>query len=174
MKIQFENTLEDVIAFSQHFNKTSPSMRRRRLITLLYFPILWFLIMVLPYISGNLITIYIIIWIVVSLVWILFMSYFSKKSITRNVRKLYSEGENKGTIGKHTMVVNPDSLVDITEYGEFSIKWNAINKIESDENYIFIYISSVSAHVIPKKSFVSDLEIENFISEVQKNINKSN
>ena len=172
MRIEFENTLEDKIAFLQHIYKTSPSMKRRRLMLIYLFPILWFIILVLPSISSKEIYVEIIIWFVISIVWMIFIPYLYKRGLIRNARKLYSEGENKGAIGKHIIEVNPEYIEDITDFGEYKIKWNAINKVETDNSHIYIFISSVAAHVIPKKYFNSNSEVENFLNEIQNHINK--
>ena len=173
MKIEYENTIDDIVSFNLYIFNNSPGMKRSRRIITYSFPILWFFIMVLPEISSDIILYEILAWLILSVPWILLVPYIYKWSTIKNVKRLYSEGENKGTVGKHTTELKPDSLDDETDYGEFRQQWNAVNKIETDDNYILLFTSSVAAHIIPKRYFGSNFEIESFVKEVQKFIDKN-
>jgi len=173
MRIEFENTLEDLTFFTQYSYNNSPSMQRRTRIVIFSFTVIWFLIFVLPNISRNTIYTNVTIWLIISLIWALLIVYSTKKSVRSNARRLYSEGENKGMIGKHLLEVSPEFLKETTEFNELRTKWVAVNKIEEDENYIYIFLTSVSAHVIPKKYFDTKSDIVKFVQEVQHHIDKN-
>ncbi|MEJ2279968.1 MAG: YcxB family protein [Candidatus Lokiarchaeota archaeon] len=70
-------------------------------------------------------------------------------------------------------VLGYDILKETTEFNELRTKWVAVNKIEEDENYIYIFLTSVSAHVIPKKYFDTKSDIVKFVQEVQHHIDKN-
>lgn len=43
-----------------------------------------------------------------------------------------------------------------------------MGKVEETDDYIYIYISSISAHIIPKRVFKNEDEKQMFIKEIKK------
>lgn len=70
----------------------------------------------------------------------------------RQVRRLYKEGTNKGTLGQHELEIDDSGLVERTEVNETRHAWQGVERIVETDTHALIYISSMMAHVIPKRS----------------------
>jgi hypothetical protein len=79
-------------------------------------------------------------------------NYMLTASMDRQARRLYNEGTNKGTLGQHELEIDDNGLVERTEVNETRQSWNGVERIAETDERAFIYVSSMMAHVIPKKS----------------------
>ncbi len=100
--------------------------------------------------------------------WVIFMPWSYKRSIKKYVRRMYSEGKNKRLICKHKLSIAPEGIVETTDIGEASIRWSAVEKVESSDKYIFIYTSAVGAIIVPRGAFPDDSKYSEFIETVKR------
>jgi len=85
------------------------------------------------------------------------------------VGKLLREDRNKSVVGEHELEILDDGLVERTEYNENKSSWAGIERVVSTPRYTFIYITSVSAHVVPRES-VSDGDYDAFTQELARRV----
>lgn len=69
----------------------------------------------------------------------------------------------KGRIGKHTISINEDELIEETDFNKSHFKWNAISSIEEIRGLLFIRHSGTDVFVVPRKSFSSNEEWNEFV-----------
>lgn len=85
---------------------------------------------------------------------VLFLFYiaplFQKLLIKKSIKNLLSEGPNNSIFCKRTLIINEKQLIEVSETQETKLNIDVIHKIEQDKNYYFIYVSSISAYIIPK------------------------
>lgn len=168
VKITYENSLEDLVAFNRYHFAHSPTARRSRSFLLWLSPlcILLFLVpLALAERSLGLMAIALISATLCALVapWIL------RTSMERQVRKLYSEGANKGTIGKHELELTEDELIERTSYGEQRTRLQAFERVITTSGYTFIYVSALMAHVIPQNA-VLDGDYNCFVERIKQRL----
>ncbi len=147
--ITFTNTIEDMIAFNVYHFATSPTLRRTK------FWHTWGFIMVFSALGGLLSIINrslgpLIFGVVWSSLFALLAVFWYRRAIPRQVRKLYSEGKNKGVLGPHTLRIDEDGLHETSEVSEGKTLWSGIERIGEDDDYLFVYVQAMMAHVIPK------------------------
>lgn len=101
-------------------------------------------------------------WLVFSLV--LFLGYrpLTYWNLRRGIQRTSKEGRNRGLWGKHTIVLHDKELEESSDAGHTNTWWSAIERIERNDDYIFIYTSAHSAHVIPKRSFDDGTQANEF------------
>ena len=63
------------------------------------------------------------------------------------------EKAGKGLLGTHTLELTESGLVETTWVGESRSSWVGVDRVEQDESYIYIYMSAIVAHVVPKRAF---------------------
>jgi hypothetical protein len=168
MKIRYENTLEDLVAFNRYHCHNSPAARRERAINLwggialgLAGTAVVSAVLKEPYtLLGGLCA---------SALWLLVARYYSDWWTDRRARKQYGEGENKGVLGTHELELTPDSLIEKTQYGGTVTALEAIEKLDSSDRYTFIYVSAVSGYVIPHDA-VSEGSHEAFVAELRRRL----
>jgi hypothetical protein len=165
MKIRYENSLADLVAFNRYHCEHSPTVRRTRgrVTWVLPFCILIFVVPLslmerapgLLAAGATFATLYALI-----------APEFFRRSIDRQARKLYSEGVNKSTLGEHELELTEGDLIERTLYGEQRTRLQAIERVVTDNGYSFVYLSAVMAHVIPHDA-VLEGDYEVFIERIK-------
>jgi hypothetical protein len=165
MQVQFDESLDDVIAFSLHHFHNSEDVRRRLRRTKIW-GIVSALVLVLiwPRWGFGLRTLFFAAYAMFFLFW---YPAYSRWLLVRNTRKLYEGGQNKGALGNHIIGLDAEGVTEISEVGESRIAWSGIEKVEENGAYVFLYVGSSQAHVIPKRAFLSQGEAVEFFKLAQ-------
>lgn len=158
MKIETEITLEDLVAFNRYHTENSRFVKQR-LDFIKYFGYGVALFMIgsalLAILQGKILAAVISIVIAFLLITISgskFVQYLNDI----NAKGMYKEGKNKGLIGHREITIHDDAIVEESDSGTHATKWQSVEKIIKTEKYIFVYASSVSAYLIPRRIFVND------------------
>lgn len=172
MKIYYDTTLEDLVAFNRYHCDHSPSARRT--MTLLKWSLPLLLVLALGCVAFEDGSIAGLVAAVIGLVlfgglWLFLWPSYFRWSIDRHARRLYSEGANKGVIGPHELELIEDSLVERNPFGESSARLCVIEKIVTTEDFTFIYTSAMGAHVIPHET-VDKGELRAFIDALEQRL----
>ncbi len=173
MIIEYELDKKDLLHFSMFWKKTSSTMRRFsrwELLGAVLVGSLVFLVFFLISSKGN--------WsaalkfvlpaaLVILLVFLL-LRFFNSLIARFLLRRIISEGANRGVLGKHTLALESTGVRETTEYGESFWKWSVIERLDQDGHYIYIFVQSVMAHVVPKRAFGSSTDSEKFFAEARR------
>jgi len=84
--------------------------------------------------------------------------------VARMTRAMMKEGENRGILGKHTLEITPEAVVDTTQYTSSKVLWSAVEGIDTTEEYAFIHTGAKGGHVIPKRVFLDEAHFEQFVA----------
>jgi hypothetical protein len=158
MEINYRLTEEDYLKFNMfHINNSesaNKSLKTQRFAT----P---FVYIIFAYIFANIADIpflYALIpFLIVGILWVIFYPKYFQSRILSQTKKMIREGKNEGLLGEHTMTLNEDGIVDSNPNGETKVNWSGIIKLTEDDSNLYLYNSSVSAYIIPKRE-VKDLE----------------
>jgi len=167
MEIEYDITAEDLYAFQLRAVQKSPIVKRTRRNTYiaLLFAILVFAIV--PAIGPRGFD--------PSRVSIGFFSYFfalvaaltwfvERRMTRRGISDIIKEEkQDKGRLGRHKIKLDDTGLVESTAVGEARTLWSGVDRVEHDPEYIYIYTAPGAAHVIPRRSFNSDNDAEQFL-----------
>lgn len=172
MKIRFETTIDDVMAFNRFHMANSPTWRRQVWTQSLIIPgVFALLFFFLFFVSDVGQAINVVMWptaimlVIVSIGSVVFVRWFMSSSLDSNTRKFLAEGRNRIMFGWREMELVNNRLVLKTELMESSLDLRAIEKIVRDENYTFVYIASVSAYMIPMTLYPED-EYREFVAHL--------
>jgi hypothetical protein len=172
MEIGYEVTLDDLIAFTLYHHEHSPAMRRSLLFLRFKLPMVGLLIFFLPPWSLDSILGGMVLFPLFYILWIFCIPFFYRYGIKMRTRNLHREGSNKGILGQHHIDLSPVSVTERTEFGEQITRWDAVERIVSTANYIFIYIGSMSGHVIPKRAFLNEDAAQQFLHQARENMER--
>ena len=75
---------------------------------------------------------------------------------------------NRGVLGEHILVVTPDGLLERTDVNESLFRWAGFHKIGATRGYLYLYVTDVQVHVVPKRSFASPTAMRAFQDEILK------
>jgi hypothetical protein len=173
MRIRYADTLDDLVAFSDfhaaHSTTVKQNIRLTRwtsavLVIALTFAALTFVTDDSMALSAKVFG---------ALVGGVFMfvvvPHLTRWNLRVQMRKILREGRNKSVVGEHELEILDEGLLERTEYNETKSSWAGIERVVSTPQYTFIYITSVSAHVIPRES-VSEGDYDAFIQELTRRI----
>lgn len=161
MQIQYRLNLDDVVAFnSYHLSRSKHAKQRIRLNQLLGVALA--LIVALMWQSRGL-GLWTLFFTAYALFLLLGYPIYYRWSVKQNARKIYSEAPNKGVFGDHIIALDAEGVIEISDTGETRTAWSGVDRIEANGEYIFLYTGSLTAHIIPRRAFLNEVEAEEFI-----------
>ncbi|MFO1446306.1 YcxB family protein [Bacillus sp. Bva_UNVM-123] len=164
MEIKYHLTEEDYINFNMFHIRNSKTAMRSLTIQRFIGPIIFIIssyvfskIGDVPFL-GLFIT-----FLILSILWVIFYPKYFYSHIIRHVKKMIKEGKNDGLLGEHHMMMTEDGIVDSTTNGETKVNWSGIQQVKENEDYFYLYNSSVSAYILPKRELHNLDEINSFL-----------
>jgi hypothetical protein len=158
MDIKYELKIEDIWEFNKYVIKNVPLHRRIFITNMMIIPII--ILIVGLFMKFN--TLYLISAVVISTV---LYYYLAMALMKRKVVKLNKK--NKGLIGEQEMVLS-NSGVRVKKLDRDNMtSWKEINSIIDWKSYIYFFITDQFAYIIPKKSFSSESEAEEFLKSAR-------
>ncbi|PJZ53295.1 YcxB family protein [Leptospira adleri] len=169
MQITYELTLEDIINFNEYHFRNSKVSKRKRMIAKLIIPVwtlfvFWFLNRSQIDETSLLLNIPIFLF---AFVWFFLFDRLYFWRLRSNVNKMLREKENKGMIGKQKITLTDDLLVFETSLSSAQFKLGSISELVETKDYLFLYVSSLSALIIPRSSFQNS-DKEEFLKEIRR------
>lgn len=175
MELEFQLTEEDYVNFNMDHAKKSETMKKSILIQRILGPIIF---MVAPFVITRFSDIplwyWLIVFIILSFIWFFYYPNYAEWEIKRRVKKMFTEGNNENLFNVRKLIVDGERLSEISAIGESKVSWDKVISLDESEDYLYIYLSSVSAHIIPKRVFKNIQEQEEFISKVSQQIDNKN
>ena len=164
MKLTYSVNIEDLIIFNEYHSEHSPFFRRaRRNFQLNSSLSVLFALIFLGYLAKS--WIYPIVGAVFATAFALIAPSRFRKQIRKAAERCYKEGENKGTIGIHSLEILDTELLETNPAGNQTIKWSGIERVVSTPTHGYIYVSSNAAHVVPRAS-VTEGDYDAFMAAV--------
>jgi len=80
--------------------------------------------------------------------------------------------KHRGVLGRHTLQITDEGLIERTDVNEAIHKWPGMHKIVSGPKYLYIYVTETNAHMVPKRYFTSH-GIEGFEGELRARMAKA-
>ena len=165
MNIKYNLTEEDFLHFNLFHLQNSQTAKKSLMLQRFVSPIFF---IGFSYVFSNLLDVpflgMFIPFLIISILWVIFYPKYFYNHITRNVKKMIKEGKNEGLLGKHDLNFNEDGFTEETSTGETKVKWSGVNEFKEDNEFFYLYNSSVSAYIIPKRDVANEVELRNFIN----------
>ena len=164
MKINYNLTEEDYINFNMFHIKNSKTGRRslniQRLLTPIFFLAFAFMLSIVSDMPLRpLFTVFLLI----SIIWILFYPKYFYRLIRKNTKKMIKEGKNDGLLGDRCLTMTAAGFVDKSSNGETKGTWSSITSFKEDNENFYLYNSSVSAYILPKREVTNVERVRNYI-----------
>ena len=108
--------------------------------------------------------------------FIVFVFYPSsyKHKLMKNVEKLLNEQDVEYTPKECTISFSDNEIKSSSETGEGKIYWDSIDRVVIDGEYIYLYLNTANAIIIPKRAFTDDKQRNEFIDYVNENCTDPN
>lgn len=168
---QYELTRQDYLNYNlihlDHSKTAKKTINLQRFLV----PILYIVLAFLMAWIGDIPLLYwLIVFSVAAIGWIMFFPQYTKRVVSKRISKMLDEGENKGLLGKQELSLMDDGILVSNEYKESKTKWNSIDNILVTDDYILVYVSAISAHIIPTRIFNNQADMNQFISLLNEKI----
>lgn len=174
MKIDYQLTKQDYIDFNIFHMNHSKTIKKtlfihRYIVSLVF--------LALPFVLSGVSYIPIVFWLVPSVVvyilWVIFYPKYFIGIVKRRLSKMLDEGKNTIPLGRQNISITDDGITEITDHSEAKHGWNVVEDIFETKEHIFVYISAVTAHIIPVRAFKSAEEKNALIEMVNARITKN-
>ena len=169
MNLEFERTEEDLVEFNLFHYDNSPSIRKQVFAVQILLTILIFGAVASTFVRYAPISSLILGGIFGGLTYIV-VPYMYKRSIVKQVRKMLKEGSNISLLGHHEMRLSSDGINYKMVASETKLNWSSVERVVENDKYIYMYIGSMQALVIPKNVFVSSNHQKEFLDLVNSNM----
>jgi len=146
VQVVYENNLDDLIALNTDLLSNNIQFKKIRLWRLYASPLfLLFSFSFFAYVTNH-----------PSFYWgavagallSFFLTFYAYKNYPKKAAK---QTEQKEVLCQHIITVTAGGVRENTENSEGYHKWQAINNVSINDDYVFIYTTGVTAHVIPKR-----------------------
>lgn len=87
--------------------------------------------------------------------------------VSYNMFKLFAmwlPTSKPGILGEHIISISPEGIRERTLINDGIIIWAGIKKISTNKKYIYIFIDNMMGHIIPKESFSTKEEADEFLN----------
>lgn len=81
--------------------------------------------------------------------------------------QLVSASEKQGFIGPQAFEIRDDAFVEISSGTTTTTDWASISRIYTSRNYLYVLISALRVHIVPRRAFDSKEQFQAFASEVR-------
>jgi hypothetical protein len=166
MKVTYQNNFEDMVALTEHLLSTNATYHKRRrwnlygspLLLLAAFSLLAYTRQERVFLVGGIVAA------LFSLLW----AVRSYRHLPRKaMEKLQREKPQKEVLCRHTVTISPEGLTEETAESKHFHTWNALFDIAFTPDYIFVYNTPATAHIIPRRE-LGDREFQQVSHELRR------
>lgn len=169
MELEFELLEQDYINFNIDHAKKASALKKNILMQRILGPIIFSLF---PFIIRMYTEILMWYWVtifgILSVSWYVFYPKYFNWEMARRLKKMLKEGNNENILIQRKIRLSEQGILETSPIGETNISWSQVDKVEETDEYIYIYISSISAHIIPKRVFSDEDEKQMFMRVISK------
>lgn len=161
MKLQFVLAPEDHVAFNMFHFHHSPTMRRnvRNTIVLSWLAVV---VLFLWLALSQRDMLLLIVGVILSPLAPVLSAWGMRRQMRGNVENLIAEGKNQGIYGPQELELADGRLISRSEGRMSAVDVRFIERIVRTEDHLYLYVSGLSAHVVPR-AFVTDDELDDFL-----------
>lgn len=156
MTIRFEVNMDDIMAFQRHVYDTAPvniRIRKNRWGV----PILLSGLALLIYVANErVLSASVVVAIAFAIFWGVFMPGLLRRSALKRSERIYSQPENSSFFGFNEMTFDEDGIKDVESDRTGIYGWDAVLKADETKERIFIFVSGLTAFIIPKPKLTNE------------------
>ncbi len=170
--VEFENDIDDALAFQAHYMQTSPYFRGRNRRSTIIMPLAVVMIAFSFFFTDPAPWREQIPWF---LIWLgffaplyLFLRVRRKRAGLNLMRKLMSDGANRSYFSRKRLTIKKEGLRSESAVGDGFLKWEGIEGVVRTAEHLFVYETSASATIIPRRAFSNAAEFEEFATAAER------
>lgn len=183
MTIEFEITKEDIVQFNIFINFRNRYLKRQAsywryglsvffLMVALIGGIKEFLDSKTEYptmLAIEFALLWFSIYLIIAIAWFLIWPTIFNKHVKKSVNRYFDNLDDDTSIGKHLMLFDEDTIQDSVDAGTETTNWSAVKEITEINDHIYISLSEIRAYIVPKRTFDSREQLNNFLTTLKNN-----
>jgi hypothetical protein len=163
MMLEFDSTMDDIVAFQLYHLENSPSVRRKvRVLAAVIIILLGAAIVV----AGSWRDAVVPVTACGLLAYLISQSYGVGLATKSHLRKSLAGQKGEAMYGRRRLVLLDETLNEECPIVTHAIRYTALGDIRDTPDYIFIYVNPLGAVVIPRRN-QDPLVLESFIKELR-------
>lgn len=163
MKELFELTKEDWIAFNKYAITRSGRLKKVKVQTIFYMTLTMGVLMALGTYWGKMSFTAFVLMILCLILWIIiFLKNFQKRCL-KQIDEIFNEKDRSTFLGKHEVIIDDDVLIVKEPGSEYKTKWASVCSMEENPIYIYIYITPITACILPKSKLKNYESVRNLL-----------
>lgn len=83
-----------------------------------------------------------------------------RATVRKNLQGMLREGRSQTIVGPQRQTFTEEQITSRSSVGSATLSWAAVERIAKTETHIFVYLSPVSAIMLPRRIFPSDAAYE--------------
>ncbi|GEM_PF-5624162 len=185
MKLRYQNTLEDFVAFGRHFHEHSVVFKRQCLFVAAFIFVVVFINVLFVYfqivmhvmpnpgeprpawLSALTLALGLVLATGLGVLGFWLWRPFALFLLERNVRRIYQHNTDKVALAEQELELVPGWLINRHCYGESRLLLTAIEDISETPRHVFLRLSAIRAYVLPRDAF-DDEELHAFLDELER------
>jgi hypothetical protein len=171
MVVEYQPTLEDLLAFNRYHIDHSPSLRRYHMYVRIGTSLLCIVVCLVTFYaltqSFQIPLAFYAIAFGLGIFFFFALPSMIWSSTRKRIERMFREGQNKGMTKLTTLSIGQDGMEANNGLSTSKLVWSAIEKMSITDEYIFIYISALNAVVVPKRAFATEGQRQEFIQLAQ-------
>jgi hypothetical protein len=172
MQVRYETTEASLVAFNAFHSRHSPSIRRMVLLGQYGLPV--FLVVICwPTFAASSIYLGLLCLSPFILAWIMIYPKWWRYEQRRRISKMVKEGGPSKMFVWHTITLDQNGISEKTTTEDNFVHWSGVERFAEDDEYLYIYISALTAHVIPKRAFESKELLGQFVGEAKAHLSSA-
>lgn len=111
--------------------------------------------------------------IVLSAVMCLWLRFSHQRNSRNLVRAMLKEGSTDGMFGPQEIEIDDSGISKRSDVRGSFAAWSVVRRLDETDTHVFVYVSSIEAHVIPKNRVTSG-DLSAFINTVRDRVAENN
>jgi len=163
--IEFKTKLDmgHLLDFNEHITRGAQKVRSRKILYMCLLPAILLYMQLQEAESGSLEFSHEHSFIVIAVAtafWVPFIYFYMSWAYRNSVLKYYALGNNVNLLGEQTITINDCGISGKSAEASSSVTWKGLGRIEETNKYIYIFVSSLQAFIIPKQQLTNEVIME--------------
>ncbi|MEM1347349.1 MAG: YcxB family protein [Myxococcota bacterium] len=90
------------------------------------------------------------------------------RSLTRYIEQLFADGRNRAVLGVHSMRLLESHVEVSTKFSKSEVQWSGVERVEQDDEHIYVFVGALNAYVINKKYFPTPQDAQSFFQRASR------
>jgi hypothetical protein len=89
------------------------------------------------------------------------------RGLRKGTETIFHRGRNLALFGPRRLTLTPQFMVSSSPYTQSVARWIAVERIDHQPPALYLYLSSNTAFIVPRRAFASDDDFQTFVNTAQ-------